>query len=347
MTGVGPALDRGNDATGFAGVVDLVRHVLPEGLIDDHGWERLAARAARLPWSAADAMFGFEFRLDDPEASADLLLSAQRDTPFAEALVRDGTSGGPKAAALARFLSELQRPASSLGSAVGQVALEYDIAGTTDYPAPGVFLCSAAESGYADPGLLAGAVALASGWNEDLLERRGIERILAALPRCAAVRWAGAFPDRKKRSVRMLVRALGDAGPAFLERIGWPGDPGAVKGIVSAFRSRGVKNHVLALDVSADGISPGLGLELSRWGRGSGWRDALDMMTWRGWCLPAKAAALSRVTRSERIYSPVGAWDLHCGLHHVKLAAPADSPAFKDDATRAKGYVSCVLRVVP
>ena len=347
MTGARPAFNRGNDATSFAGVVDLVRRVLPAGLVDDYGWERLTARATRLPWSAADAMFGFEFRLDDPEASADLLLSVLRHTPFAEALVRTGASGGPKAAALARFLSELQQSGSAIGAAVGQVALEYDIAGMEDFPAPGVFFCSAGESGYTDPGLLAEAVALAAGWNEDLFERRGIARVLAALPQGAAVRWAGVFPDRKKRAVRMLVRALADAVPAFLERIGWSGDPGAVEGIASAFRSRGVKNHVLAFDMAGECISPALGLELSRRGRGSGWHDALDMMTRHGWCLPAKADALARVTRSERIYTPVGAWDLHCGLHHVKLVAPAGGLSFKDYAARAKGYITCVLRSVP
>ena len=338
---------RGNDSASFAEVVGLVRCVLPEGLVDDHGWARLAARAGRLPKSSADAMFGFECRLDDPEASADLLLSVPRDSPFAEALVRDGAAVGSKAAALARFLTEVQQPGSSLGAAVGQVALEYDIVGMKDFPAPGVFFCSAAESGYTDPGLLAAAGALAAGWSEDASERRGIERILAALPRGAAVRWSGVFPDRRKRAVRLLVRALDAAVPAFLDRIGWTGDTDAVEGIVSAFRDRGVENSVLALDVVEDRISSGLGLELSRQGCGSGWREALDMMTHHGWCLPAKAAALGRITRSERIYSPGGAWDLHCGLHHVKLAVSAGGPRFRDYAARAKAYITCVLRSVP
>ena len=336
-----------NDAASFAEVFDLVRLVLPEGLVDGQGWERLAARAGRLPMSAADAMFGFECRLDNPEASADLLLSVPRNTPFAEALVRDGATVGSKAAALARFLTEAQRPGSALGAAVGQVALEYDIVGMKNFPAPGVFFCSAAESGYADPGLLAAAGSLAAGWNEDASEHRGIERILDALPRGAAVRWAGVFPDRRKRAMRLLVRALDDAGPAFLDRIGWTGETDAVEGVVSAFHARSVENSVLALDVVEGRVSSGLGLELSRQGRGRGWREALDMMTRHGWCLPAKATALGRINRSERIYSPGGAWDLHCGLHHVKLAVSAGGPLFKDYAARAKAYITCVLRSVP
>ena len=341
---------RDENPASFADILGLVRCTLSQGLVDDCGWEGLAARAGRLPSSAADAMFGLECRLDDPEASADLLLSVPRDTPFAEALVRDGAAGGPNAAALARFLYEWQQPGSPLGAIVSLVALEYDIAGMTDFPSPGVFLCSAAESGYADSGRLSAALALATGWNEEMSERRGIERILAALPRGAALRWAGAFPDRKKRAVRLLIRALGDAGAAFLSRIGWSGDTAAVEGMVSAFRARGVENHVLALDMAEDRVSPGLGLELSRPGSvGGTWHEALDMMTRQGWCRPEKAAALGRVTRSERIYSTAGVWELHCGLHHVKLAVPAGArggPAFKDDSVRAKGYIACVIRSV-
>ncbi len=336
-----------NDAASFADVIELVRCVLPAGLIDGRGWEQLAERAGRLPMSAADAMFGFECRLDDSEASADLLLSVLKDTPFVEVLVQEGAVAGSRAAALARFLTEVRQPDSSLGAAVGQVALEYDIVGMKDFPAPGIFFCSADESGYTDPGLLASAGALAAGWNENASERRGIERILAALPRGAAVRWAGVFPDRKIRAVRLLVRALGDARPAFLEQMGWSGDADAIEGIVSAFRSRDVENPVLALDVAGDRVSTGLGLELSRQGRSSGWREALDMMTRRGWCLPEKAVALGCVSGSERIYSSGGAWDLHCGLHHVKLAVSAGGPRFKNYAARAKGYITCVLRSVP
>ena len=351
MTGGGVAFARGESthdgaASRFAGILGLVRCVLPEGLVDDRGWERLSARAGRLPSSAADAMFGFECRLDDPEAAADLLLSVPGGTPFAEALVGEGARGGPKAAALARFLSELQRPGSSLGAAIGLAALEYDIVGTTDAPAPGVFFRSAAAGGYADPGVLAAAAALAAGRNENVSERRSVGHLLAALPPGAAVRWAGVFPDRKKRAVRLLVRALGAAGAAFLSRIGWPGDTAAVEGIASAFRATDVDNRVLALDVAEDGVMPGLGVELSRPGRTGGWREALDMMTRRGWCLPAKADALARVARSERVYSPAGVWDLHCGLHHVKLAVSAAGPASEDHAARAKGYIACVLRPV-
>ena len=228
------------------------------------------------------------------------------------------------------------------------MALEYDVVGVEGSPAPGVFLRSAADGGYTDPGFLPAAVAAAAGWNEEAPERRGVARVLAALPPRAAVRWAGAFPDREMRAVCLLVRGLVGGGAAFLDRIGRPGDTSAIDEIVSAFHEKGVDNHVLALDATEEGVLPGLGLELSRPGRThSGWGMTLDMMARKRWCLPEKATALARATRSERIFSRAGVSELQCGIHHVKLAFRAGGEsglAVGDGAAAAKGYVACVLK---
>lgn len=293
-------------------------------------------------------MFGFECRLDHGESAADLLLSVPPAEGFADALVRDGAAAGPRAASLARLLSELRQPRSSLAPKVDLVALEYDVAGVEDAPGPGVFLRSAAASGYPDARLLTAAVALGADWHEERCERRAVARVLAALPPGAAVRWAGAFPDREERAVRLLIRALGDRAAAFLDRIGWTGDAPAIDRILARFRAVGVDNWVLALDVAAGRIAPRLGLELSRPGRTAGsWRPALATMTRNRWCLPEKAAALGLATRSERFFSPAGVSELHCGLHHVKLAVAGGERGVGtsgDGVAGAKGYVACVLR---
>ena len=284
-------------------------------------------------------MFGFECRLDRREASADLLLSVPRDAPFTAALIRAGAAAGPRTASLARLLSALREAGSPFAPVVDLVALEYDVAGVEHDPAPGVFLRSTAESGYADPYLPTAASALAAGWNEDPCERNGVARVLAALPPGAAVRWAGAFPDRR-RAVRLLIRALGDGVAAFLTRIGWPGDVTAVEEILAPLRACGLDNHVLALDVMDGRVAPRAGLELSPTRRSSGgWQQALETMAREGWCRPEKAAALGGVTRSERIFSQAGVSELHCGIHHVKLAVARGGAA-----TGAKAYVACVLR---
>ena len=342
---------QGAEAASFADVLLLARSVLPEALIGERGWERLAARAGGLPPSAADAMFGFECRLDDAsaDASADLLLSVHPDAPFADALVRDGASGGPKARALARFLSDLKRPDSPFARGeVDLVALEYDIAGVEDSPAPGVFLRSTGDAGHTGAGLLATAIALAAGWNEEPAERNGLAGVLAALPPGGAVRWAGAFPDRRRRALRLLVRGLGSDGAAFLSRIGWTGDAAHLEEVVSAFRACGVDNHVLALDLVEGRVAPGIGLELSRMGRSGGWREAIDMMARKRWCRPEKAVALGKVAGSERIWSRAGLSELHCGIHHVKLALSGrDASASGGSIMGAKGYIGCVLRPLP
>lgn len=336
------------DAASLADILVLVRAQMPEALIDDRGWDRLLARAERLPASAADAMFGFECRLDRAEACADLLLSVPPNTPFARSLARSGTSvGEAKPASLARFLCEMRRQGSLFATVFDLVALEYDSTGADERAVPGFFLRSVAESGHCDAGILTGAIALAAGWSEKPTERNGVARILAALPPGAAIRWAGGFPDRNRRAVRLLVRGLADDSAAFLSRIGWSGDASVVESVVSAFRACGVDNHVLALDIAEGRVSPGLGLELSRPGRSGGWGKALDMMTHECWCLPRKAVELGRATRSERIYSRAGISELHCGIHHVKIALPGSGSGVGDRAFAAKGYIACVLRPLP
>ncbi len=327
---------QGAAAPSFGAVLSMARSVLPDALIDGRGWTRLAARAGGIPVAAADAMFMFECRLDDQEASADLLLSVPPAERFADAL-RAGAADP-----LTALLAELGRPRSPFARVIDLMALEYDVTGVADARAPGVFLRSTAKSGYTDPRALTAAIALAAGWNEEPSERDAVARVLAALPPGAAVRWAGAFPERKGRALRLLVRALGDRMAAFLAHIGWAGDAAAIDRIRAAMRAAGVDNHVLALDVAAGRVSPGLGLELSRPGRTAGaWRPALGMMARRGWCLPEQAAALGRAIRSERIFSPAGVSELHCGINHVKLAVRDRGGEHRGSA---KGYVGCVLR---
>jgi len=335
------------DAGSFGAVLRLASSTLPAALVDGRGWESLAVRAGALPAAAADAMFGFECRLDRRAAAADLLLSVPPAGRFAAALIRDRAAAGPGSASLGRLLSELRRPRSPLAAVVDLVALEYDVVGVEDAPVPGVFLRSAVASGYADARLLTAAIALGAGWNEEPCERYAVARVLAALPPGAAVRWAGAFPGRKERAVRLLIRALGDRAAAFLARIGWTGDTAAVGRIPARMRAVGVDNCVLALDVAAGRVAPRLGLELSRRGRtGASWRPALALMARKRWCLPERANALALATRSERFFSPSGVSELHCGLHHVKLAVAGDGRGGTSGggAAGAKGYVACVLR---
>ena len=333
----------------LADVLSLARSVLPEQLIDRSGWERLEARATDLPACAAEASFGFECRLDDAEASADLLLSVPPNGRFADALVRPGASGeggSSSAASLARFLTWWRRPASPVAEMVDFVALEYDILDVVDSPAPGFFLRSAADSGYADPGLLSQAIALAAGWERERSGSRGIARILSALPPGAALRWVGAFPGREPRAVRLLVRAL-DGRNAFLRRIGWKGDASVVDEIASEFDAVGASNLVLALDMVEGSVAPGLGIELSQPGRhNASWNEALAMMVRREWCRPEKAAAFGAANRSERIYAGSGVSEMLCRIHHVKLVVEGgddDEHAVRDRVAAAKGYVVCVL----
>ncbi len=332
----------------FADVLRPIRSLFPETLLDGQGWERLIARAEKLSPFAADAAFGFEFRLDGREASGDLLLLVPPRGRFADALVRDGSSDGSEGMPLARFFSELKQEDSPFAAAVDVVALEYDIVDAGESPVPGVFLRSAADSGYADPDVLAAVIALVAGWDREPPERSGIARVMAALPTTASIRWAGVFPGRKRRAVRLLVRALEEDIAAFLTEIGCPHDAAALHETLSDFHASGVDNHVLALDVVREGVLPGFGFELSRPKQFGSWQVTLDMMVHKGLCLPKKAAAFgSLAARHERIFSHSGVFEAVFGIHHIKFAFPAagqmNGLAFDTDTPAVKGYIICDL----
>ncbi len=339
------SIEDGDMAT-FADVLRLARSSIPKTLIGEHGWARMIARASRIPLSAADTVFGIESRLDGLKVAGDLSVMAVPNSHLADALVHEGSPKCPRAAQLARFLSELKKNkrASPFATKINSVILEYDIAEVEGFPAPGVFLCSADEAGYADSATPISALAAATGWEGLTTELKGIDKVLGSLPPGAAVRWVGAFPDRIQRALRIAVRGLGNRSSAFLSRVGWPGNAALIDGIVSAFHDCGINNHVLALNQVNGNITPGIGLELSRIGSPKGdWKSVLDMMAGRNWCLRDKASALSQVTGSERIFTRSDVWELHCGIHHVKLAVSGC-----DDRAPvrwiAKGYIGCVLR---
>ena len=68
----------GGGEASFADVLRGLRPLIPSSLLDGEGWLRLLERLAELP-AAAAAFFGFEFRLGDPDPSADVCVPLTSD----------------------------------------------------------------------------------------------------------------------------------------------------------------------------------------------------------------------------------------------------------------------------
>ena len=85
-----------------------------------------------------------------------------------------------------------------------------------------------------------------------------------------------------------------------------------------------IPRPALSLDVNSLGVSPRLGLELFRpveWYRTdpSGWRSLIEYLNEKGWCLPAKAQALTEWPRIDTFFGRDGVYRVRQVINHVKL----------------------------
>ena len=234
-----------------------LRPLFPSSLIDGEGWLRLLARVAELP-AAAAAFFGFEFRLGDPDPSADVCVpltsdvaaAASLEFPVALLFVREARSGAPlqpSRAALARCISEFGRADSVLASWAQGVLLEYDVAALPagSRRTPGIFFALRKERGASGRDVqntarrdIARTLANACGWSADPAAQREVERAFDALPSGARINQAGAMPDRAGRAIRLVAEGIDETeAPALLARLRWPGPVAAVSDILASLHA--------------------------------------------------------------------------------------------------------------
>ena len=325
-----------------------LRILFPPALVDGPGWERLLALAHRLPIHVADYRFGFEFDLCDPDPSADFCVVPAPGAPLAEFYVREGKLAptGSPAAALGAFLAEqASDPQALLAVGEGGVILEYDLVGTSpDQPprAPGIFIVTSDVQDethraklFGDPERLAAALWAVAGRPPDADVQREILRVYQALPSTAPVSQAGILPGRGQRAVRLILGAgTGESAVEMLERLGWPGSQADAAAVCESMADVTRDVVSLSVDVTAEGISPRLGLEFHRpapWYEldRAGWGSLIDRLEERGWCLPEKARGLKAWSRMEQVFDTSGVYRVLQSINHVKVVVDRGRTAGK------------------
>lgn len=315
-----------------------IRKLIPRALIDGPGWNRLLQRVGELPGESEVSRCGFEFRLGEAPAVADFFVVVVPGQALAEHYVRQAEAAPPGSptAALGRYLVQLGEPAAAPRWIAGTM-LEYDIAAAEEEDsAPGVFLrvrrareCRGAQRW--SPRELTATVARAVGWEQDQGEQQAVERVCAALPPGGEVVHIGALPGRSPRAVRLVLHGIGHAQLThLLERLEWAGSIRTPQAVLAGLRKL-LPRFWLAVDVSATGVLPRLGLELYHAGQGEreldgwwttgrgDWRPVLEWLVEHGWCLPAKAQGLLRWCALDRIYDRRAVYLVYKGINHVKV----------------------------
>ncbi len=333
-------------------------------LVPDSSLAAARAVARRLP-GAMTTRLGFEARLQEAIDRADLLLCVtpwfgEREALLARTARQDGLAcsaadAWQRMGALAR---EWARPASRLHRSVSNVWLEFDLDRMpVGLPAPCVFF------GLEDPGVQdpahpgrrqqlamdrraasAGLEALGGGVLSPRLTAR-VDRCFRALPGDAKVFQVGVMLARHAQAVRLCVRRLPEHGFAdYLRDVGWSGDLNRIGSCLEELLHHA--DHVcLDVDVTEDGVLPGLGIECSivpAPGEQAGprWEGLLGFAVRLGLCSAKKAAALLEWPGLEAAAADGSAHEvLIRAVSHVKFAC------LSGRLVEAKGYFGGWRRV--
>ncbi len=349
-TGPGDGLAHGS----FGEFLAELRSLFPPALVGDSGWERLLALVHRLPIHVIDNRFGFEFDLCDPDPAVDFCVVSPPGSDLAEFYVQQGKLAPPDSAeaALGAFLAEQANdPQGLLSEGDGGVILEYDLAGiSSGQPAPpGIFIVprdvqNESDTGrlLGDPELLAAALWAVSGRTPDANVLQQIRKVYQAMPPTGAVSQAGIMPGRGQRAVRLIIKA-GSCGDAveMLERLQWGGSTEEAVAVYESLEEMTRPDVTLSVDVTAQGVSPRLGLEFYRpveWHDldHSGWNRLTDRLEKRGWCLSEKAVGLKAWPRVEQVFDQGKVYRIRQSINHVKVVVDRGT-------TTAKAYAGTLV----
>ena len=339
-------------AASMGHLLALLRPRISTRLVSGAGWNRLLGRAAETPATMGAFPFGFEIPLQDARPIADFGVTLVGGSRTAAGFLERKRLGGASLSttALAELLEETDRAESPLRHVVGRkMLLEYDIDPTPggERPDPGIFLYPVDDvlAGGGEPfrelAAVHDAVMRAGGWAPDLAERRELERLYRALRPGTLIKAFGTFPSRD-RTMRIAVTGFRTAQSveAFLERAGWPGEPKAVRDVLSFFEERNAFAYLgVHFDITRNGVGPRLGLSFfareQEWLKHIRfWKALIDGIDEQGYAFPDKLEELSkRSAGSTTLIASSGPIALVQGIHHIKLGIT------EDRVEEAKAYV--------
>ena len=341
-------------------LLEALKPQIPRSLLAGRGRDRLLERVGDFPAAVAANLCIFELRLGDPEPAADFSLTVtSSQVPYHYLAGADGAAATSLKAWLDAYLA-------SKGEHNRWLMLEYDL---IDIPeerkaAPAINLRSDASltpgGATFEPARLAATLGrvLGRGGGDSRQEHRALTRALsrafAALPSGAVVVFAAAFPERARRSVRLVVAEVSAAqvGP-LLDRLRWPGSIPTALRVLSELHDVSSR-FMIAFDVAPEGALPRLGFEiyptdagerdfrglLKAWRttRSHHWRGLINRLVEMGLCSQAKADGLLAWPKLCILYWANGTYGLRMGINHIKIVMDAEH-------LRAKAYAG--LRYLP
>ncbi len=312
---------------------------LPSSLFGTQALERMSRVAARLPPGLSN-FWGFECRLAEDAAEADILFQTRRGAPGVSLLAGESPSAletlytEPAWGNLRDFATRWQQPDLALHRLVRNIWLEFDIAGVSDTATlehairqPNLFIGPDATSPKRD--LIELLEGLCHCHGRFLAALETLPAFLDALPEGARAFQLGLMLTRPAdHGLRVCVNEVptDEIGP-WLQRLFDSPTARALVQVVEAMQGR-TEALSFGFNLTPAGLEPGLGLECYQsWKREDRpqWAPLLDELVARGLCLPHKRDGLLAypgklpVPKDECLINGRLFLETHRRIHHVKL----------------------------
>jgi hypothetical protein len=313
----------------------LIEADVPERLISPHTFAALRSICRLLPVYFSSGI-GFESRLAKKSAEVDLILRVP--VPRGLEILR----GNDRSCRLPDFFFEdgsWQRlRALALGwetkpkewrEAVLDVWIEFDADRFANpVPSPGLLLFQIDKSDSSREDwhqILRAAYAIVRNRPVHSELAKALETCLERLPHHAHVLYAGMGMSRPTDAVRLVLGGLSLSEIlGYLGSTGWAGDLRDLE-VLLLDVGRSIDQFYLNIDILAS-VCPKIGIEC-HFGReedslaARSWRDFLDFVTGKGWCLPEKSAGLLQWPGRNLFQAGIDSWPwtVERFLNHMKL----------------------------
>ena len=347
----------------FGEVLEQIRYKISPALIGDHGWEKVLARAKKIPASVAAFPFGFELPLHEHDAQADFGISLIGGTESVEFFEQRGSFhfATPQEAGLSWLLQNTKLEDSAVRKIVGRkLMLEYDVASVSSdaHPAPGIFLRPSEQpilGGNQQSqacSIVLDAIVTAVGWESCSQEHRHVKRVYQAQENGTRIDSFGAFPSRK-RCIRIAITGFRNVHDVvkFLQSVDWSGcrHPMVASTIRHFEESNAFVEMGVHLDLNSNGLGSTLGLSFLPKERvvndprywldhPAMWDTFIDGLREGDLGKSDKLSALADwQSAPEMLISQSGTLVFIRGIHHIKIVIR------EDQVIQVKAYIYCLI----
>jgi len=295
-----------------------VESYIPEELISPQNYTEMKKLASYFS-GGVTSFFGFESRLNSPDARADYLFAVSARKGEREALLDLITSGKLPETFLnqsewkriGNFVTEWANPNSILNNKVFGIWFEFDTANSpSDAPVPCVFMHTAplhidnSEGVQKCSWLTRIALPLLTGQPLSQMAEQHVLEAIRRLPEGVSVFQVGAMLSRATAGVRLVFNRMQPVQIIpYLKTLGWSDSNGRLSSLLEELEHY-VTRIILHINIGEKGVDQKIGIECSfypdLYNLETKWPVFLNYLVKKGLCLPEKKVALLHFSGVEQ-----------------------------------------------